>query len=143
METTTNCGTCQHEIKQDANFCESCGISTVQGDSLSLTSPSDSGGQKLIFIALLILCGSTVYHFSLRLIMNLTGSWELYESFEPLSILILGGTGGVALFIAFGLKAGRRKLLSIIFASIYTLIYLYWTVQRLFPESSISNYFQF
>jgi hypothetical protein len=41
------------------------------------------------------------------------------------------------------LKAGRRKLLSIIFASIYTLIYLYWTVQRLFPESSISNYFQF
>lgn len=137
------CGACYSEIKRTANYCENCGHNESVVDDMNFTRGNSSRGQKLIFTGLMLLCGSAIYYFSVRLIVNFTGNWKLYETIEYVSLMIEIVSVGAVLLIALGLNSGERKTLAIIFAAIYTVIQLYWIIERLFPDASVFDFFQF
>lgn len=136
------CGICQTSIKRTANFCENCGSNQSVVDDMRFSYKENHRGQKIIFAGLLVLCASTVYYFVIGLFMKLTGKWEFYSDIEPFSLFIAFGVSTIALLIALGLKSGNRKILAIIFASIYTIINLYWLIERIFPQD-VSDSFEY
>lgn len=143
MEETTKCTTCNSEIKRTANYCEYCGNKGAAGDHMDFKQVRNNRGQKIIFTGLVILCGSTIYHFLIGLFVKLTGNWRVYDTIEPFSLVIAFAAGCVALLIAIGLNSGVRKTLALIFASLYTLIHLYWIIDRLFPDKQPFEFLNF
>ena len=144
MEESTICPTCRAEVKLESNFCARCGTNLLSEHEIDLETRNIDRGQILIFIGLMILCGSTIFYFITGLIGKLTNNWEFYDTIEPLSLMIGFAAGGIALLIAFGLNRGTLKAVAIIVAAIYTLIHLYWLIDRIMPdETEPFEYLQF
>lgn len=143
MEGTTKCGACYSEISRTANYCENCGSKESVRNEMSFSHTKSDRGQKLIFAGLIILCGTTIYHFLISLFAKITGNWRFFETVEPLSLIISFAGGSVALFIAIGLKSSGRRTLAIIFASFYTLIHIYWILDRIFPDKQPFEFLKF
>lgn len=149
------CVQCQHQMVDSANYCENCGSKVSAASKRDLlvgrsealdqltSSKSNSRGQTLIFTGLIILCSGTIYYFIIGAVIDFSENWELYEVVEPFSLFFSFVSSGIALLIAFGLNAGTRKTLGIIFASIYALINLYWFIDRLIPDEAPFQYLQF
>lgn len=149
------CNQCQRQVNDSANFCENCGVEVSSSggtnhqihtskelDEFSRSRISNRG-QNLIVTGLIILCSTTIYYFVLRMIVDFTDYWELYETVEPLTLFVSFVSSGVAILIALGLKPGSQKTLAIVFASLYTLISLYWFMDQLIPEEEPFQYLQF
>lgn len=143
MEGTNKCGACYSEISRAANYCQNCGNKESVGNDMSFTHTRNDRGQKLIFAGLIILCGTTIYHFLISMFVKITGNWRFFETVEPLSLIISLIGACVALFIAIGLNARGRRTLAIIFASIYTLIHVYWIIDRIFPDKEPFEFLKF
>ena len=155
MGDRITCVQCHLRIDESAQFCENCGskvsspkrsdVLTEKSEVLDSLAPAKSNNntQNLIFIGLMILCGSTIYHFTLSRIVDYMDNWELYSTMEPLSYFITFCAGTAGLLIAFGLKPGSKKTVALIFASIYVLIHFYWIVDWLIPDEPPFEYLQF
>ena len=155
MGDRITCLQCHLRINESAKFCENCGSKVSspkrsdQGmekseviDNLAPTN-ANSTRQNLIFIGVMILCGSTIYHFALGRIVDYFDNWELYKTMEPLSYFITFCAGAVALLIALGLKPGSQKTVAIIFAAIHILIHIYWIIDWLIPDEPPFQYLEF
>ena len=146
------CTACNYEIKLTTNFCENCGTIVSEDNgrnelihlgNLSPELKNENRAQKLIFIGLIVICSSMIYNFLLRRIIHFMHKLDLYETLEPISIAIGVALAGSLLMIAFGLRTGRRKVLALIFASICTVIQMYWIIDRLFPFESAFEFIRF
>lgn len=154
MEDRITCLSCHLRINESAKFCENCGTKVSSPkrqeetrrvevlDELTPTSTNEKG-QNLVFIGLMILCGATIYHFALGRIIDYFDNWELYKTMDPISYLITACSGAAGLLIALGLKAGSKKVVALIFASIFILIHLYWVIDWLIPDEPDFQYLQF
>lgn len=149
------CIQCHQRINDTANYCENCGSKVVAAkkkdyqvgrtevlDEFSTTKANDKG-QALIFIGLLILCLTSFYYFVIRMLVKSMGDWSLYETFEPFSLIISGLGIAIALLLALGMNAGKKKTIAIVFASIYTIIQFYWLLDRLIPNDSAFSFLKF
>ena len=149
MQDQNSCSQCHHQIGHTANFCENCGKPFSNAGKLSnqlerqelfgegISSSASKVRQNLIFSGLIILCASTVYYFLIGLIVKLTNEWSIYETLEPVALVVSFASGAIALLIALGMKPGNKKTVAIIFACVYALIHLYWLIDRLIPEDDL------
>ncbi|MFK7786488.1 MAG: zinc ribbon domain-containing protein [Crocinitomicaceae bacterium] len=155
MEEKITCPHCNHRVNKSAKYCENCGsrVSEVWSEDYQVgksdvldelsNSRRNNQQQSFILIGLLALCAFTFYYFTLGAIADITGNWDVYQTVEPISVVVTFLTAGVALMIALGMDRGKKKVLAIIAASIYCVIHLYWFVEQLIPEEPIVDYLQF
>jgi len=157
VEEKITCAQCNSRIKSTANFCENCGASVSTEtkvanrsstdevlDSSAVLNPSTNNfGQKLIFVGLMMLFVSTFYYFLLGVVVDITDNWGLYQTLEPISLIVSFVNVGIALIIALGMNSGTRKTVAIILSCIYALINLYWFIDRLIPDDVGLEYLNF
>jgi hypothetical protein len=125
MENNLSCISCNAGVSDADNYCHNCGTSLEFG--------SRDKSQKLIFATVAVLFGNAFYWVFLELIIELSGSYRLYDTLHWLGVLIGFAAISVALLAALAMKKSSLRSLAIVFASIYTLIELYWLAKRSFP----------
>lgn len=133
---TINCTNCETENQATANYCHHC------GNNLSLKSPTQNRRDLYIFISVLALAVSAVFWFIPSIVYRLTDNFDLYEILEiPGQVLSLI-TSIVPLLLALSIKKLSYRVISLIFASICTLIHLFWFVDNLIPKEDF-EFFNF
>lgn len=133
---TINCANCQTENQATANYCQHCGnnftIKTLTRDRRDL----------FVFISILALGLSAIFWFVPSIIYRITDNFDVYEIIEiPGQVLSLI-TSVVPLLLAFSIKKLSYRIVSLIFASICTMIHLFWFIDNLIPKEDF-EFFNF
>ncbi|MFT5860930.1 MAG: hypothetical protein ACI865_003046 [Flavobacteriaceae bacterium] len=136
MEETSTCKSCGNSMSSSDNYCSNCGNNT----DLMTASPNRS--QLLVFLSIAFLFATSFIWFLVDMIYLLTNSDGIFEITDAISYFTRLLMMSIGLLLALSMKKGAMKTLAIIFASVFTLIELYWYIKSLIPEEPV-DYFQF
>jgi len=135
MNGQLTCNSCSNTIDDLDNFCSSC------GKSLRFTSKKTDRQQLVAFISVTFMFVASIVWLGIHIVVDTSGNYDIYDATQWLSKLLRLAVLSIPLILSISMKASNLKWLAIIFASIYTLIEIYWFIKSLIPVETID--FQF
>ena len=127
MEGASTCKLCNISVGNRDNYCSTC------GESLDLIGSKSDKSQSLVFLAVTFLFGTAFIWFAVDMITLITGSYDIYEITDGIGYITRLLIMSIGLMLALSMKNGVLNTLAVIFASVYTLIELYWYIKNLIP----------